>query len=228
MHDYSVYEYLFTFIEMTPAPSHSHTLSRKERDHQLRCKDFLKAAEQLFSIKGFYQTTMEDIAREAGYGTGTIYLYFKKKGDLYDKLLEQKISEYVTFMEEHLKSTPTHTGKIRALVFGKLEYFERHKEFFRIYLAEQTTVDTTLHRMTNRRRETMYNKYREYVTTVLADAMKAGAIRETDPARLATAMTGIVNPLLSEWIKERSNEPIEDIGHFVINLLMKGLEMSNE
>lgn len=201
------------------------TLSRKERDQQLRREDILNAAEHLFAQKGFHHTTMEDIAHAAEYGTGTIYLYFKTKDDLYEALLERKIGEYVAFVQERVNQAPDPLGKIRALVYAKLEYFDRHKEFFRIYLMERSTVDSTLRRCVTKRREKMYYEHQAFVSDMLAKAMKVGAIRKTDPAKLATVLTGAINPLLSEWIKNRSKDPVEDIGDFVMDVLMEGLHV---
>ncbi len=200
------------------------TLSRKQRDQELRRQDFLSAAERLFARNGYHHTTMEDIAHEAQYGTGTIYLYFKTKDLLYEALLERKIAEYIAFMQKRVRHADGHLEKIRTLISAKLEFFERHREFFRIYLAEMTTADTSLRRCVNKRREKMYYEHQSFVTQTLSEAMRAGAIRKVDPNMLATTLTGVINPLLSEWIKERSKKSICELEQFIMDLLFNGLE----
>lgn len=49
---------------------------------EVRRKQILQAAVKLFSGKGYYRTTISDIAREAGISSGLIYLYFKEKEDI--------------------------------------------------------------------------------------------------------------------------------------------------
>jgi AcrR family transcriptional regulator len=44
-----------------------------------RRKQILEAAVKVFAAKGFHQTTIKDIAREAGVAQGTIYNYFENK-----------------------------------------------------------------------------------------------------------------------------------------------------
>ncbi len=44
-----------------------------------RRKQILEAAVKVFAEKGFHQTTIKDIAREAGIAQGTIYNYFENK-----------------------------------------------------------------------------------------------------------------------------------------------------
>jgi AcrR family transcriptional regulator len=45
-------------------------------------ESILNASEQLFARYGYKKTTVDDIAREAGIGKGTVYLYFKGKEDV--------------------------------------------------------------------------------------------------------------------------------------------------
>ena len=42
----------------------------------------LEAAVKVFARQGFYQSTVAQIAKEAGVADGTIYLYFKNKDDI--------------------------------------------------------------------------------------------------------------------------------------------------
>src|SRR5438552_15724256 len=42
----------------------------------------LDAAERLLARYGFKKTTMDDLAREAGIGKGTVYLYFPSKEEV--------------------------------------------------------------------------------------------------------------------------------------------------
>ncbi|MDD3275094.1 MAG: helix-turn-helix domain containing protein, partial [Candidatus Omnitrophica bacterium] len=79
-------------------------LSRKERDRKLRRADILKAAEHLFALKGYHKATIRDIAKEAQYATGTVYLHFKDKGDLYLALLEGRIKDLLGLFKEGVSS----------------------------------------------------------------------------------------------------------------------------
>ncbi|MBU2548481.1 MAG: TetR/AcrR family transcriptional regulator [Proteobacteria bacterium] len=60
---------------------------RRRREKEARISLILKHAGRLFSKQGFENTSMEDIARAAEVATGTLYLYFKSKEDLFYSLL---------------------------------------------------------------------------------------------------------------------------------------------
>ena len=52
-------------------------------------KNILDAAAKVFSKDGYHQAKVEDIARMAGIGKGTIYLYFENKRHLYYCMLKE-------------------------------------------------------------------------------------------------------------------------------------------
>ena len=57
-------------------------LSRRELN-KIHCRQrILKASRQLFSIKGYEETTMEDVAARAEVSKATLYNYFPGKDSL--------------------------------------------------------------------------------------------------------------------------------------------------
>lgn len=62
---------------------------RRERIDAVRNRErVLRAAEKLFAERGFAGVLMEDVAREAGVGKGTLYRRFADRGELAAALLD--------------------------------------------------------------------------------------------------------------------------------------------
>jgi AcrR family transcriptional regulator len=78
---------------------------RKEREKERRRQQIMLAAKRVFSEKGFNKTTMEDIARESELSTGTLYLYFKNKEELFASL-SFRILQYLLIRLEHVNRDP--------------------------------------------------------------------------------------------------------------------------
>lgn len=66
-----------------------------ERKKQLKEKELLLAAYNLFLEKNFERTSIDDIAKNAGVAKGTFYLYFNDKHDILNKLILQKSNEII-------------------------------------------------------------------------------------------------------------------------------------
>lgn len=59
---------------------------RKQREKEQMRKLILDAAKEIFLEKGYYQTSIRNIADKIEYSPGTIYLYFKEKDEIFYNL----------------------------------------------------------------------------------------------------------------------------------------------
>ena len=62
-------------------------IERKEREKLARKTEIINAAEKIFFKKGFENSTMDDIAKEAEFTKKTLYSYFKSKEELYFEIM---------------------------------------------------------------------------------------------------------------------------------------------
>jgi AcrR family transcriptional regulator len=76
---------------------------RKEREKARRKQQIIVAAKRVFTQKGFDKATMEDIAREAELSSGTLYIYFKNKNELYANMT-LRVLQFLFIRLEHLHS----------------------------------------------------------------------------------------------------------------------------
>ena len=67
-------------------------MKMKKLDEKKKIKEetMLDTAFELFTTKGFKNTSVQDIVDNAGVGKGTFYLYFKDKYDIEQKLITKK------------------------------------------------------------------------------------------------------------------------------------------
>lgn len=66
----------------------------------------VEAALEVFTKKGYHETTMDDIAERLGVSKGALYLYFKSKEDLYRAILNASFLS----MTDSLRSTASSGG----------------------------------------------------------------------------------------------------------------------
>jgi AcrR family transcriptional regulator len=71
-------------------------LTRREKQEQTRQR-LLDAAARVFARRGYQQSTLEEVAREAGFTIGAVYSNFAGKQELFlalaDKEVEQRVAE---------------------------------------------------------------------------------------------------------------------------------------
>lgn len=90
-------------------------------------KDLLNAAFELFTSKGFHDTSIADIVTKAGIAKGTFYLYFKDKTDIRNRLISSKATQL--FRDACLKLNETRiTGLQEQFIFLTDEILRSLKE----------------------------------------------------------------------------------------------------
>ena len=75
--------------------------TRSEDKHQR----IIKAALKVFSKKGFYNSKVSEIAKEAEVADGTIYLYFKNKDDILISVFETEMKKMINNMKKELSAS---------------------------------------------------------------------------------------------------------------------------
>jgi len=200
------------------------TLTRKERDRRLREDDFLRAAEQLFGANGYYETSMEDVARAAEYATGTIYRYFESKEALYRELLERKGH---VFFEELKKKVPDDLSPIdelKALLRAELDWHFENHAFMQIHFEQ----------IASRREKkavcdlspTMQEKYAEYLARwqdVLSRGMKDGVFNSYDPVIAVAAIKGFIEQVMHLSFDDTFEGGRNEVESFLLSFLANGL-----
>lgn len=111
--------------------------SLREQNKIDKRKCILEAAIRLFSDKGYQQTSIEELAREAGIGKGTVYSYFETKRDIVRAFCEDQL-EY-TRNELTANTNPETSLKEQLLVIFMAEFrhVTENKEFGRLFLQEK-------------------------------------------------------------------------------------------
>jgi AcrR family transcriptional regulator len=71
---------------------------RVTKDPEVRRKELIDAAEELFRDKGCEETSVSDIVKKVGVAQGTFYYYFKSKDGILDAVLDH-------YLRDHLELT---------------------------------------------------------------------------------------------------------------------------
>jgi len=91
----------------------------------------LDAARDLFMNHGYHGTTIEMITERAGVSTGTFYLYFSAKSELYKSFQEEGIDILTRMIEEAIADRSLSTGeRISAAARAYMDFYHIHKEYF--------------------------------------------------------------------------------------------------
>ncbi|GME42136.1 TetR family transcriptional regulator [Pantoea agglomerans] len=82
-----------------------------------RSEEILEAAEYCMRQKGFYQTSVQNIARQANVSVGLIYKYYKNKEAIIEALIKNVVQRMIDSLKDALDNL-AHAGKVAHSAHG--------------------------------------------------------------------------------------------------------------
>jgi TetR/AcrR family transcriptional regulator, fatty acid metabolism regulator protein len=89
--------------------------SLKEKQRGEREALILQAAEEVLMEKGYYETSIDEIAARVGIAKGTVYLHFPSKEDLVIAIFERDMQQLLQYIDTTMSLALSSRGKIEAI-----------------------------------------------------------------------------------------------------------------
>jgi AcrR family transcriptional regulator len=144
---------------------------------------------------------MADVAGAAGIATGTLYNYFKNKQEVLRSLIELRSERFLGRMGEVHAAHSDPIERIGALMRSAFEYMETHRAMHAIFHELGAVTEAHIGKIAGPGVERRYSEYVGLYERAIAEAARAGQIRDDVPAaELAAILTGAMNGLLRAWL----------------------------
>ncbi|NIM91879.1 MAG: TetR family transcriptional regulator [Candidatus Aminicenantes bacterium] len=108
-------------------------------------KEFiLKAAEKVFTLKGYSLATMDQIAEEAQFSKVTLYRYFKSKSAIFLEIINKSFGDVHQKMTKILLEKRSAVEKLWELIHCMSSYYQQKKNLARILVLERSLMKKIL------------------------------------------------------------------------------------
>lgn len=183
-------------------------------------QQILTAAIKVFAERGFSQSTISQIAQEAGVADGTIYLYFKNKDDILVQFYE-RMTEHVSIRFWDAVSTgKSAIEQLYNLIHAHLDLFQNEPFGAMVYQGE-THLQWRLVQEPTRR---MSKMYRDVITRVVDQGQKEGTIRSDLYVGLVKRLiNGAVDEVINTWIHTGRDHDLAAMAEPLVNLFICGI-----
>jgi TetR/AcrR family fatty acid metabolism transcriptional regulator len=180
----------------------------------------LVSAENIFAEKGYFETTISEIAREAGVAEGTIYEYFANKKDLLYAVPEQNTIEYAEFVLAHLQGIKGALNKLRKLIWCHLHYFRSHRNFTKI-MALEIRIDPDYF---NSKTYENLKLYSDLILGIIREGIEDGEISpHINPHIVRDMILGTIEHVSIPWLIFGREIPLEDLVEDISQTIFFGL-----
>lgn len=184
-----------------------------------RKRSIIEAATKSFSAFGYKATTMDQVAKLANVGKGTIYTFFKNKEELFGEIISNLITEMKQVAENAIRSDVSFFENVHRALYSILEFRKEHQLMIKLIQEERDMG-------TKEVQEVMQQVDVEIVSVIqsyLKIAIDKGEISKCDPEITAFIMLRLYVSLIFDW--EKNHEPLEKekIAELFELYLLKGL-----
>jgi len=161
--------------------------------------EILKAAIQLFATRGFHETSMSEVAREAKVSKALIFWHFKTKEELFLAVLNKLLEPYVIdFAEESEKLGERE--QIRKLIGGYVNFVRENVSSVSFFLRRFMNGEEMPDAFTDQIRR-LYDLYTALLTDRIRLAQQKGLCSRSEPPEMMTnfvlaALNGLLINLL--------------------------------
>lgn len=110
-------------------------MPRKDKKPQI-----MRAAERLFTSRRFHEITLDDVAKAAKVGKGTIYLHFKDKDDLFFQTALAGFDDLCDVLQQRVPKDAPFEDRLHAACKEVSWFFQRRQQANRMIQAEDTRM----------------------------------------------------------------------------------------
>jgi AcrR family transcriptional regulator len=166
-----------------------HTQSQDSRD------EILKAAIQLFANRGFHETSMSEVAREARVSKALIFWHFKTKEELFLAVLNKLLEPYsIDFAEESEKLDERE--QIQKLIGGYVTFVRENAGSVSFFLRRFMNGEEMPDAFTEQIRR-LYEVYQALLIDRIRSAQQKGlCLQSYQPEVMANFVLSALNGLL--------------------------------
>ena len=181
-----------------------------------------QAAKEVFAESGYQGATLEEIAQRAGMSKATIYIYYKNKDDLFLQVVEELVNTAMAIAAQEATTAKPPVEKLYAMVRRKMEFYERERDFFRIYLNEKHGLEVAPKDPHKRALREMYLQGIQTLAKVIQEGIDAGVLRAIDSRRLAFFLQEMMNTVHVHRIQGKAKTSVDEDVALLLDLFLHG------
>lgn len=196
--------------------------AKQEMLRQFMETTIAQAAREVFAARGYQGATLEEIAQRAGMSKATIYIYYKNKDDLFLHVVEELYNAVTAATAQEAETPKPPLDKLYGMVRGKMEFFERERDLFRIYLSEKQGLEVAPKDAHKRTLRETYLQGIQTLAKVLQEGIDAGVLRPMDSRRLAFFLQDMMSTLLVQRIQGKARTTVDEDVEQLLDLFLNG------
>jgi len=198
-------------------------LSRDKRRKINTRNKIIRASYKIFSKKGLFRATLDEITEEADVGKGTIYYHFRNKLHLASYLTKKSIEELLTYCKQEIAGIEDPCELIKKLINAHFTFFEKKRALFDVLFFIRGVLHQDFESRYIRKMQSDYEKYINFLAHTFDDGIEKGVFRPFNSVNQAYVLHGTIIGFISQWIINERKGPFVDKAEVISETFLRGI-----
>ncbi len=191
-----------------------------------RRQQILEAATACFSRKGYYASSMDDIAAELSFSKTLIYYYFKNKRDIFLAMLDEWARQSTDAWEMMFSPEEDVKTQLRKGLEYGVQLIIQFKDLARIefeFYAEASRDDVVRKAI-----QDLFVRFRAEFKRLLDAGIANGEFRPLNAEALSAVLFGTYEGLAMQAIVDQDKTDWSSVLESLTDMIMQGISLSKE
>lgn len=196
-------------------------------DKEVKKKQIIQAAIQVFAHNGIAKSKMIDIAKTAGIGKGTIYEYFRSKEEIFAEAYNTFFADMKVSLLATLAEVDDPIEKLKRLSNLTFHFLETETKDFAAVMMDfwaegvRTKNDEMLEIVNLKR---TYTEYRNLIGDIVQEGINKGILKKVDVNACSAILIAALDGILLQTIIDPNVINLEDVEKTLSETLISGLK----
>jgi len=179
------------------------------------------AATKVFAKKGFYQSKISEIAKEAKVADGTIYIYFENKDDILISLFEEQMKAVIDNMEVQISGIDDPAKRLERFASTHLDLIEKNQDMAEIIQVELRQSGKFMKEYKNEK----FIQYLDIIEDIISEGQEKGIFRKDVIPKVAKrAFFGALDEVSRFWVlSSRRQYDIRTVARQISEYFLNGI-----
>ena len=178
---------------------------RKQEERKVRKEAIIKGALKVFNNSGIDKTTMDEIAKESGFGKATLYYYFSSKEEVFIEIMNYGWIDLWKGIENDIISDLNPRKKFISIVKAMAKIVTANKILYGFLF----TAPNYIQEPENESWKKYQNRLYSVLQSIIEDGIQKKEFLNINPGLLMKAIGGLFHQLLINNDDELRDEDLE-------------------
>ena len=184
----------------------------------------LSAAVHVFAIAGFRGADVQEIAKRAGVGKGTVYRYFGDKQELFWATAYWVLEKLDRYLSSAMSAGDRPLEKLHAACCAYGAFFDENPEYLEIFVLDRAEFRGSAPQEHVERHEKMIQEFGK----IIAAGMAAGEIRPVSERETVIAMGGTLYGTVVFGAYAKLDLSLTQMAGYTADIFLAGIRADNE